>query len=135
MIRSKFARRSLYEALKETDDILQEFEEQIIEEFELDTYGDSSYLYRVGNKIVVKWPAESRGREGGFDKLIVTTHGLEAHASYPDDDYSEYSDDVTKLEWGTDTELGKKAISAVCNYLYWGYADGWCIKLINKLSV
>lgn len=136
MMKSKFARHSLYEAFEKTDAILDDFKEQIIEEFELDADGDpSSYIYRRGDKIIVKWPAESYGQEGGFDKLIVTTHGLEAHASYPDDDYSEYSDNVTKLEWGTNVKLGKKAITAVCNYLYWGYADRWCVELIDKLSV
>lgn len=130
------AKHSLHEAFEETDEILDQYQEQIIEQFELDSDDNpSEFLHRRGDKIVVKWPFESHGEEGGFDKMVVTTHGLEVYASYPNDDYSEYEDDVTKLEWGTDIELGKKAITAVANYLYWGYADGWCINLINKLSV
>lgn len=130
------AKHSLREAFEEIDEILDQYQEQIIEQFELDSDDNpSKFLHRKGDKIVVEWPFESHGEEGGFDKMVVTTHGLEVHASYPNDDYSEYEDDVTKLEWGTDIELGKKAITAVANNLYWGYADGWCINLINKLSV
>lgn len=130
------AKHSLREAFKETDEILDQYQEQIIEQFELDSNDNpSEFLYRKGDKIVVEWPAEWHSEEGGFDKMVVTTHGLEVHASYPNDDYSEYEDDVTKLEWGTDIKLGKQAITAVANNLYWGYADGWCIDLINELSV
>lgn len=136
MLRSRFTRRFLREAFEEQNEILDEFEEQIIEEFELDSDGDPSmYLRRKGNKIVVEWPFEAHGENGGFDKMIVTTHGIECYASYPNGDYSEYTDDVTKLEWGTNVELGKKAITAVCNNLFWGYADGWAIRLIDRLSV
>lgn len=136
MLKSKIAKHTLHEAFEETDEILDQYQEQIIEQFELDSNDNpSEFLHREGDKIVVEWPFESHGEEGGFDKMVVTTHGLEVHASYPNDDYSEYSDDVTKLEWGTDIELGKKAITAVANNLYWGYADGWCINLIDKLSV
>lgn len=132
MLKSKIAKHTLHEAFKETDEILDQYQEQIIEQFELDSNDNpSKFLHREGDKIVVEWPFEFRGEEGRFDRMVVTTHGLEVHASY-----SEYEDDVTKLEWGTDIELGKKAITAVANKLYWGYAaDGWCINLINKLSV
>lgn len=136
MLKSRLTKHSLREAVEETDSILDEYEAQIIEEFELDSDGDpSKYLHREGDKIVVEWPFESHGEEGGFDKLVVSPFGLIAYASYPNDDYSDYEEDVTKLKWGNDTELGKKAITAVCNYLYWGYADGWCTDLIDRLRV
>lgn len=136
MLKSRLVERALREAIEDTNAILDEFEAQIIEEFELDSDGDpSKYIHREGNKIVVEWPFESHGEEGGFDKMTVTTFGLTVYASYPNDDYSEYEEDVTKLKWGTDTELGKKAITAVCNNLYWGYADRWCINLIKRLKV
>lgn len=130
------AKHSLYEAFEETDKILDQYQKQIIEQFELDSDDNpSEFLHREGDKIVVEWPEELRGTDGGFVKMIVTTHGLEAYASYANEDYSGFDDDVTKLEWGSNTELGKHAITAVANNLYWGYADGWCINLINRLSV
>lgn len=137
MLKSIIAKHSLRESFEETDEILDQFKEVILEQFELESAFDdvSKVMHRKGNTIVIEWPFESHGEEGGFDKMIVTPHGLEVHASYPNDDYSEYEDDVTKLEWGTDIELGKKAIMAVADNLYWGYGDGWAINLINKLSV
>lgn len=137
MIKSKIRKYSLCEALDKTAALLDEYEAQIIEEFELDSLGDSSeYLHRTGGKIVVEWPDETRNEEGGFEKMVVTTSGLTVYAIYPDDDsHSGYARDVTKLKWGTDVELGKKAITAVANYLYWGYADSWCRRLIDELSV
>lgn len=137
MIKSNIRKHALCEALNEAATILDEYEAQIIEEFELDSLRDSSRcIRRTGGKIVIDWPDETRSEEGGFEKMVVTTSGLTVYAIYPDDDsHSGYARDVTKLKWGTDVELGKKAITAVANYLYWGYADSWCKRLIDELSV
>ena len=59
------AKHSLHEAFEANDAILDEFKEQIIEEFELDSNGDpESYIHNEGDKLVVEWPFESHGEEG-----------------------------------------------------------------------